>query len=52
MKKNILKEKEYTSFQFKIPNNLYDEFRVKSIRDKCPTYRDKIIELIEEYVKA
>ena len=45
-------EKGYINFQFKIPNKLYNKFRIKSIEDNSPTYRDKIIELIEEYVRT
>ncbi len=45
-------EKGYINFQFKIPNHLYNKFRIKSIEDNSPTYRDKIIELIEEYVRT
>ena len=43
-------EKEFSHFQFKINRELWDRFKIKVIRDGCPTYREKIEELIERYV--
>jgi hypothetical protein len=43
-------DKEFTHFQFKIKRVLWDKFKIKVIRDGCPTYREKIEELIEGYV--
>ena len=48
-KNNNLK-KEFTHFQFKVRRDLWDQFKIKVIKDKCPTYREKIEELIERYV--
>ena len=44
------KDENFTHFQFKIRRDLWDKFKIKVIQDKCPTYRDKIEELIEGYV--
>ena len=43
-------DKEFSHFQFKINRELWDKFKIKVIRDGCPTYRDKIEELIKKYV--
>ena len=50
-KKNTT-EKEFSHFQFKIKRDLWDKFKIKVIRDGCPTYRKKIEELIERYVRT
>jgi hypothetical protein len=46
------KEKEFAHFQFKVPTNLWNRFKIKTIKDNSPTYRQKLIELIEEYVRT
>ena len=43
-------KKEFTHFQFKVRRDLWDQFKIKVIKDKCPTYREKIEELIDRYV--
>ena len=44
------KDKDFTHFQFKVRRDLWDKLKIKVIKDKCPTYREKIEELIEMYV--
>ena len=48
--KKDVTDKEFSHFQFKINRELWDKFKIKVIRDGCPTYRDKIEELIKKYV--
>jgi len=43
-------EREFSHFQFKVPHKLWNKFKIKSIKDNSPTYREKLIELIENYV--
>ena len=43
-------EREFSHFQFKVPHKLWNKFKIKSIRDNSPTYREKLIELIKNYV--
>jgi len=43
-------EREFSHFQFKVPHKLWSKFKIKSIKDDSPTYREKLIELIENYV--
>ena len=45
-------DKEFAHFQFKVPTKLWSKFKIKVIRDGCPTYREKIEELIERYVRT
>jgi hypothetical protein len=45
-------EKEFAHFQFKIPATLWSKFKIKTIEENSPTYKDKIIELIERYVRT
>ena len=44
--------REFSHFQFKIPYKLWSKFKIKSIRDNSPTYREKLIELIERYIRT
>ena len=52
--RNLMKktEKEFAHFQFKIPATLWSKFKIKTIEENSPTYKDKIIELIERYVRT
>jgi hypothetical protein len=43
--------REFAHFQFKVPHDLWSKFKIKTIKDNSPTYREKLIELIENYVK-
>jgi len=43
-------EREFSHFQFKVPHKLWNKFKIKSIKDNSPTYREKLIELIKNYV--
>ncbi len=43
-------KKEFAHFQFKVPSKLWSEFKIKTIKDGSPTYREKLIELITKYV--
>ena len=43
-------EREFSHFQFKVPHKLWNQFKIKSIEDNSPTYREKLIELIKNYV--
>ena len=43
-------EREFSHFQFKVPHKLWNKFKIKYIKDNSPTYREKLIELIENYV--
>ena len=43
-------EREFSHFQFKVPHRLWSAFKIKSIEDNSPTYREKLIELIKNYV--
>ena len=45
-----IKEREFAHFQFKVPHDLWRRFKIKTIEDNSPTYREKLIELIEKYV--
>ena len=44
------KDKEFAHFQFKVPHDLWSKFKIKTIEDNSPTCRQKLIELIENYV--
>ena len=46
------KIKEFAHFQFKVPTDLWSRFKIKTIKDNSPTYRQKLIELIEDYVRT
>ena len=46
---NII-DKEFATYQFKIPHALWTKFKIKSLTDKRPTYRETLIDLIERYV--
>ena len=48
--RQTIAEKEFAHFQFKVPHALWSRFKIKSIKDNSPTYREKLIELIENYV--
>ena len=43
-------EREFSHFQFKVPHRLWSAFKIKSIEDNSPTYRETLIELIKNYV--
>jgi hypothetical protein len=50
IKVKTMKEREFAHFQFKVPHKLWSKFKIKTIEDNSPTYREKLIELIENYV--
>tara|TARA_R100001594_G_scaffold132252_2_gene172352 strand:+ start:1329 stop:1469 length:141 start_codon:yes stop_codon:yes gene_type:complete len=43
-------DKEFAHFQFKVPTKLWSKFKIKTIEDGSPTYKEKLIELITKYV--
>ena len=43
-------EREFATYQFKIPHALWTQFKIKSLTEKRPTYRETLIHLIERYV--
>ena len=43
-------EKEFATYQFKIPYALWNKFKIKSLTDESPTYKDTLLNLIERYV--
>ena len=43
-------EKEFATYQFKIPQDLWTKFKIKSLTDKNATYRETLTKLIERYV--
>jgi hypothetical protein len=45
-----MKDKKYTTFQFKIPRETWNRFKIKSLSENSPTYRETLINLIKEYV--
>ena len=44
--------KKYVSFQFKVPHELWNKFKIKSITENSDTYKDTLIQLIKEYVRT
>ena len=50
--RNDVAEKEFATYQFKIPQDLWTKFKIKSLTDKNPTYRDTLLDLIERYVRT
>ena len=50
--RNDITEKEFATYQFKIPHELWNEFKIKSLTEKSPTYRDTLLYLIERYVRT
>ncbi len=45
------REKEFTTYTLKIANDLFTEFKIKSLTDKDATYRETLTKLIEDYVR-
>mgnify|MGYP003140547857 CR=1 FL=1 len=45
-------DKKFAMYQFKVPYDLWTRFKIKSITEKQPTYKDTLIELIEKYVST
>ena len=43
---------EYATYQLKIPHDLWIKFKIKSLTDKSPTYRDTLLDLIERYART
>ena len=43
-------KKDFATYQFKIPQELWTKFKIKSISENSPTYRETLINLIKEYV--
>ena len=50
--RNDVAEKEFATYQFKIPQDLWTRFKIKSLTEKNPTYRDTLLDLIERYVRT
>jgi hypothetical protein len=50
--RNNIVKKKFAHFQFKVPRELWSKFKIKTIEDNSPTYREKLIELIERYVNT
>tara|TARA_Y100000310_G_scaffold33892_1_gene32013 strand:- start:4763 stop:4936 length:174 start_codon:yes stop_codon:yes gene_type:complete len=48
--RNDVAEREFATYQFKIPYALWTRFKIKSLTEKRPTYRETLIDLIERYV--
>ena len=48
--RNDVAEREFATYQFKIPQSLWTKFKIKSLTEKSPTYRDTLLDLIERYV--
>ena len=46
-----MKDKKYTTFQCKIAREIWNKFKIKSLSENSPTYRETLIHLIEEYVE-
>ena len=45
-------EKEFATYQFKIPQELWMKFKIKSLTEKSPTYSNTLLDLIERYVST
>ena len=45
-------EKEFATYQFKIPQELWTKFKIKSLTEKSPTYSNTLLDLIERYVRT
>ena len=43
-------EREFSTYQFKVPHALWKRFKIKSLTEKSATYRETLIGLIERYV--
>ena len=46
-----MKDKKYSTFQFKIHRETWNKFKIKSLSENSPTYSETLINLIEEYVE-
>jgi len=44
--------KKFATYQFKVPHELWMKFKIKSLTEKSPTYRDTLLDLIERYVRT
>ncbi len=49
-KRNAIIEREFSTYQFKVPYDLWTQFKIKSLTEKSATYRETLISLIERYV--
>ena len=49
---NNIEGKEFATYQFKVPHELWTKFKIKSLTEKSPTYRDTLLDLIERYVRT
>ena len=47
-----MNDKKYATYQFKLPQDLWNKFKIKSITENRNTYRDTLIVLIERYVST
>ena len=45
-------KKEFATYQFKIPQDLWTRFKIKSLTEKNLTYKDTLLDLIERYVST
>ena len=48
--RNKIIEREFSTYQFKVPHDLWTAFKIKSLTEKSATYRETLIGLIERYV--
>ena len=40
-------KKDFATYQFKIPQELWTKFKIKSLTEKSPTYSNTLLDLIE-----
>ena len=45
-------KKDFATYQFKIPQELWMKFKIKSLTEKSPTYSNTLLDLIERYVST
>ena len=45
-------KKDFATYQFKIPQELWTKFKIKSLTEKSPTYSNTLLDLIERYVRT
>ena len=45
-------KKDFATYQFKIPQELWTKFKIKSLTEKSPTYSNTLLDLMERYVST